>query len=103
MAVSVARGASGIVPGLANVAPRLCCDLYDAARCGHLARAWALQERLMLLWNLYTHGQWLPCLKTAVGALGLCGPTASAPFEAVSEGQCAAVRHDLKAAGILTA
>lgn len=99
-AISLLRGASGVVLGLANVAPRLCCDIYDAARCGDVERAWALQERLMVLWKLHTHGQWLPCLKGAVSALGLCGPTASAPFEPLSEAQHAAIRQDVEAAGI---
>ncbi|MEJ5200557.1 MAG: dihydrodipicolinate synthase family protein, partial [Anaerolineae bacterium] len=94
------RGARGAVLGLANVAPKLCCDLVTAARSGDLARAWELQERLMTLWKLHTRGQWLPCLKAAVSLLGICGPTPAAPFAAVSEEGMAAIRRDLEAAGI---
>jgi len=100
-ALSVARGARGAVLGLANVAPRLCCDLINAARDGDLARAWVLQDRLMTLWKLHTHSQWLPCLKAAVSLLGICGPTASAPFRPLNEEQVAGIRRDLEAAGVL--
>lgn len=101
-ALSLVRGAKGAVLGLANVAPRLCCELAVAAREGDLARAWALQERLMTLWKLHTHSQWLPCLKAAVSLLGICGPTTSAPFRPLNEEQLAGVRCDLEAIGILT-
>jgi 4-hydroxy-tetrahydrodipicolinate synthase len=100
-ALSVARGARGAVLGLANVAPRLCCDLVNAARAGDLPRAWALQERLMTLWRLHTHGPWLPCLKAAVSLLGICGPRAGSPFQPLSEEQMAAIRRDLEAAEVL--
>ncbi len=100
-ALSITRGARGAVLGLANVAPGLCCDLVAAARDGDLARAWALQEQLMTLWRLHTHSQWLPCLKAAVSLLGICGPTASAPFRPLNEEQLAGVRRDLEAAGVL--
>ncbi len=99
-ALSVARGARGAVLGLANVAPKLCCDLVAAARSAQLARAWELQDRLMTLWKLHTHGQWLPCLKAAVSLLGICGPTVAAPFAPVSEAGLAAIRHDMEAAGV---
>lgn len=100
-ALSIARGANGAVLGLANVAPKLCCDLYTAARNGDWTRAWALQERLMVLWQLHTHGQWLPCLKMAVSQLGICGATTSAPFALLDADAIAAIRRDMQAAGVL--
>lgn len=100
-ALSVARGARGAVLGLANVAPQLCCELVSAAKAGDLPRAWALQERLMILWRLHTHGPWLPCLKAAVSLLGICGPKAGFPFQTLSEEQIAAIRRDLETAGVL--
>ena len=100
VALSLARGAAGAVLGLANVAPGLCCELYESARTGNLPRAWALQERLMLLWKLHTRGQWLPCLKMAVSQLGVCGPTASAPFAPLDRRAIAAIRRDMEAAGV---
>jgi len=101
-ALSIARGADGAVLGLANVAPKLCCDLYAAARRGDGERAWALQERLMVLWKIHTHGQWLPCLKMAVRQLGICSATAGAPFEPLGENAIAAIRRDMQAADVLS-
>ena len=103
MALSAARGADGLVPGLANVAPALWRELFEAGSRGDLARAWALQERLMVLWKLHGHGQWLPCLKMAVSQLGLCGPAATAPFAPLDAGSVEAIRSDMRAAGILQA
>ena len=100
-ALSVARGANGAVLGLANVAPKLCCDLYSAANQGNLEQAWKLQEQLMVLWQLHTHGQWLPCLKNAVSQLGICGPTVSAPFAALDEQAAIAILSDMRKAGVV--
>ena len=102
-ALSVARGANGVVLGLANVAPQLCCELFAAARSGNLQRAWAFQEQLMELWKLHTHGQWLPCLKMAVSQLGICGPITSKPFAALDEAAVSAIRRDMQAACLLPA
>ncbi len=101
VALSIARGANGGVLGLSNVAPRLCSDLYAAARANDLARAWTLQEQLMTLSKLYTHGQWLSCLKAALSLLGLCGRTAAAPFPALADDAAAAIGKDLVAAGVI--
>jgi 4-hydroxy-tetrahydrodipicolinate synthase len=100
-ALSIARGANGAVLGLANVAPKLCVDLYNAASSGDMAHAWKLQEQLMVLWQLHTHGQWLPCLKMAVNQLGICEPNASAPFVPVTTEGITAIRNDMQKAEIL--
>lgn len=100
-ALSITRGANGAVLGLANVAPKLCVDLYTAAKNGDLARAWKLQEQLMVLWRLHTHGQWLPCLKMAVSQLGICEPHASAPFASLNGDAITAIRRDMQSAKIL--
>jgi 4-hydroxy-tetrahydrodipicolinate synthase len=100
-ALSIVRGANGAVLGLANVAPQLCCDLYAAARAGDWQRAWQLQERLMTLWQLHTHGQWLPCLKLALNELGICERYAAAPFTTLHDDAAQAIRRDLQNAGVL--
>ncbi|MHB1006386.1 MAG: dihydrodipicolinate synthase family protein [Chloroflexota bacterium] len=100
-ALSVVRGANGGVLGSANVAPSLCHEMFLAAKNGELTRAWELQQRLVALSHLYTHGQWLPCLKMAASMLGLCGSTASAPFARLGESAIEGIRADLRAAGLL--
>lgn len=101
-ALSIMRGARGAVLGLANVAPQLCVDLFQAARSGNVEEAWALQERLMALWKLYTHGQWLPCLKAAVTQLGICQPHATAPFQPLSDDQISRIMQHMEDTGVLS-
>jgi 4-hydroxy-tetrahydrodipicolinate synthase len=100
VAVSLIRGADGAVLGLANVAPRLCTDLFSNVKKGDLASAFADQERLMMLWKLHWHGSWLPCLKQAVHQLGLCGPTATAPWTPCNQAGIDGVLADLASAKI---
>ena len=94
-AVSVTRGADGAVLGLANVAPRLCHDLYQAARDGDNILAWALQDKLMKLMGIQMHRSFLAGLKTATSHLGLCERTVTAPFHPLDETQSAQVRQTL--------
>jgi len=99
--LSILRGAAGGVLGVANVAPALCVELYEAARARDLARIWALQEQLTDLGRLYTHSYWLAGLKAAVAQLGLCTPTVSLPFAPATPEAQAAIRRDMAAAGLL--
>ncbi len=100
-ALSVVRGADGVVLGLANVAPRLATDLYNAAASGDLASAWALQDRLMKLFTIQRHKSFLSGLKTAAHLLGLCGATISRPFEPLDEEQVRRVRQTLDELALL--
>jgi 4-hydroxy-tetrahydrodipicolinate synthase len=100
-ALSIVRGANGAVLGLANVAPKLCCDIYAAARGGDWTHAWQLQERLMTLWQLHSHGQWLPCLKLAVSQLGICERYTAAPFTTLHADAAPAIRSDMESAGVM--
>ncbi|HEY8743771.1 MAG TPA: dihydrodipicolinate synthase family protein [Chloroflexota bacterium] len=63
-------GADGIVPGLANVAPRLFVRLFAAARHGDRAAALEAQAQVDALWHLHGHGYWLASLKEAAAQLG---------------------------------
>jgi 4-hydroxy-tetrahydrodipicolinate synthase len=95
-AASLVQGADGAVLGLANVAPRLCHDLCDAAESGNLPQAWALQKQLRQLYPIYEQGEtWLAGLKAAVSELGLCGPTATAPFRPLTDAQRGRLRQIL--------
>lgn len=102
-AVSLVRGADGIVLGLANVAPKLCVELYTTAREGRLSALWNLHDRLIRLRAVQNHKSWLSGLKTAVSLLGVCGPTVSAPFKSLTEEQVAEVRQTMEGLGLLEA
>lgn len=102
-AISVVRGANGLVLGLANLVPRLTVDLYAAASTGDLPRAWGLQKNLMTLFPIQRHRSFLAGLKTAGHLLGLCGPTVSSPFEPLDAAQVGRVRDTLVGLNLLKA
>lgn len=93
---SLAAGADGLVLGQANVAPRLCRDLYDAGQRGDLVRAEALQTRLTQLAGIVRHNSGPAAMKSALHALGVCEPHVIAPFEPLSPGQADDVRATLR-------
>lgn len=88
IARSLAAGADGSVPGIANVVPGLAVELVRAGRSGDTARADRLQQELDRVCELYASGFWLASLKYAVSVLGLAGPTAGAALPSLTrEGQ----------------
>jgi dihydrodipicolinate synthase/N-acetylneuraminate lyase len=100
-AISVVRGADGVILGLANVAPRLAAELYLAAARGDLAAAWRLQDQLMRLFAIQRHKSFLAGLKAAGSLLGLCADTLSRPFERLDDDQVEHVRATLTALDLL--
>lgn len=77
-------GADGIVPGIANLAPVLCAELYDAFRSGRMAAADAAQETADRVVALHTVRRGVPAVKAALAARGLCPPHVAAPFVPVN-------------------
>jgi hypothetical protein len=55
----------------------------------------------MVLWQLHTHGQWLPCLKLALSQLGICEHYTAAPFTTLHGDAEQAIRADMKNASVL--
>lgn len=100
IARSVLAGADGSVPGLANLAPRLVCDLVAAAKDGDAARANALQQTLDRLGKLHEEGFWLAALKEAVSCLGICGPTTGLPIRPVDADGRAQIARLVSEAGL---
>jgi len=97
-------GADGIVAGMANLVPRLCVDLYEAARQGDRRGAGQLQEKLLRLQRgLYElrPGGFLQGMKTALSLLGLCQPWAARPHLPLSPEQVRKVKTVLSEEGIL--
>jgi 4-hydroxy-tetrahydrodipicolinate synthase len=100
-ALSLLRGADGLVLGLSNVAPRLCRDLFDATRHGDLDEAWRMQEQLREMRTIVKYKSGFAGMKTACHLLGLCGRTVSAPFEQLDSDQIEMVRLTLTKLGLL--
>ena len=91
LASSVLHGGDGAVPGVANIAPRLCADLVRAAHAGDSARATRLQEQVTGLTRVYEQGHWLPALKHACAQLGLGNGRPAPPLEPAGNAARAAI------------
>jgi 4-hydroxy-tetrahydrodipicolinate synthase len=102
-AQSVLMGAAGLVVGMANIAPRLCRTMVDAAKAGDKATAQSCQEQLMALFPINQQQSWVAGLKMAAYLLGLCSPNLTTPFAPLSEAQIAIIRQTLLQAGLLEA
>jgi 4-hydroxy-2-oxoglutarate aldolase len=70
---ALSLGAVGGVAALANLAPGLCLQLYQAFMQGELQRAAELQTRLVGLNNLVTRVGGVPALKASLDIMGLAG------------------------------
>jgi len=90
-AASLLQGADGLVPGLANVAPRLFVALREAARKADAPTCARLQAEVQDLARLHEHGHWLPALKAACAALGIGTGVPAAPLTAPDEVQRRAI------------
>lgn len=104
-------GASGAVPGLANVDPAGYVRLHEAAVAGDWKSARAEQERLVRLFRIVeaadpdtSHGstRGVGAFKTALALLGVIGSNAvSLPMRPLEETETATVRRELELAGLL--
>ncbi len=99
-AASLLHGADGLVPGLGNVAPRLCVLLRDAARRGDIAACRQLQEEIADLATVYAQGHWLPALKAACALLGLGDGRPAPPLLPATPGEREAVAAVLRRRGL---
>ena len=106
IAMAVTYGADGVITGLANVAPRLVADLFEAAKSGDLARAGELQRKADRLMGIFSvGGSPISGPQGGKSALMLLGVIASnrlmRPFVGHTAEQAAQVRAILKAEGML--
>jgi len=94
-------GASGGIMALANIAPRQCLDMYDAAKQGDWSEARSIQLRMIKLNTTVTRGWGVPALKAAMDMLGLFGGDPRAPLSRLSEMRRNDLRQILAEAGIV--
>lgn len=89
----LASGGVGCISVTANVAPRLCADMHAAWQAGDLARAMAIQDRLLPLHEaLFVESNPTPA-KFAASLLGLSGETCRLPMVPLSEASRSIVRR----------
>jgi 4-hydroxy-tetrahydrodipicolinate synthase len=82
LASALAAGAAGITPGLANLAPGACVDLFDAAVAGDTDTAQELQLALTRLAGIHSVRPGVVAMKTALALVGLASSKPSLPFVA---------------------
>lgn len=96
----LAGGGHGCISVTANIAPKFCADMQNAWEAGEVARAMALQTRLMPV-----HGA-LFCetspgpVKYAAGLLGICSDEARLPITGIADSSKERVKEALEGAGI---
>jgi dihydrodipicolinate synthase/N-acetylneuraminate lyase len=99
-----ALGGQGVVPGGANICPRLFADLHAALRRGDSAAAASLHDQVLMLGRLYSVGT-LPGrvvvgIKTALAEMGICQALTATPLERLDGDQRRRVREILDRLGM---
>ncbi|MGH7540255.1 MAG: dihydrodipicolinate synthase family protein, partial [Gemmatimonadota bacterium] len=93
-------GAVGGILGVALLATRTACDLYESWRAGDGARAGRLQERLGPLHKTVVGALGVPGVKAALDRLGLWGGRPRPPLQCLGAKGLGAVDEALIAAGL---
>lgn len=110
LGASFLLGAHGAILAAANVAPRLCADLYEAGTSGNLARTQFLQAQMMAAFGIFrqmgddpalaedqpvTVASFFAGLQSAMQSLGVCQRIVTVPFQAPSPAQQERVKRIL--------
>jgi 4-hydroxy-tetrahydrodipicolinate synthase len=74
----LAYGGDGAISVMSQVAPRVMVALYAAGAAGDWERARAMHRRYQQIATAVGPG-WIPAIKGALNALGICGPGVAAP------------------------
>jgi 4-hydroxy-tetrahydrodipicolinate synthase len=93
---AIARGARGAIMGVANVTPKLCLALVEAARHGDLARAGELQPIVDQLVSVVKAGPSPSTFKFLITELRGFEVGYRAPYEPLTPSEQAAVRAKLE-------
>lgn len=100
LAWALQQGASGITPGLANIAPYACTELVRAWRDGSPDAAYELQSQLDVLAEIHRIRPGVACMKAALSILGFSAPRPAAPTHAYSGEELHALRARLAGAPV---
>jgi 4-hydroxy-tetrahydrodipicolinate synthase len=107
-AATILLGGHGAVLGMANLAPRLCVQLYEAATQRDITRTLALQARLDALlgalWGGTNSGDglFIGGVKVGLSLLGICCPRSARPFLPIADDEIAALREAMEREGLLS-
>lgn len=90
-------GGNGAISVLSQVAPAVVVALYESARAGDWERARRLHDRMQAISRAIGPG-WIPAVKGALSALGICQPHVAAPNAPWDESTLSAQRERIEAA-----
>ncbi len=97
----LAAGGHGCISVTANIAPKLCAEMQQAWKDGHIANAIALQDRLSILHDaLFIESNPGP-VKYAASVLGLAGETCRLPLAPIMQSTRIKVKEALTQIGLL--
>ncbi len=82
-------GAHGVVPGVANLVPRLVTDLLTAHTEGRDADAEAAQRAVDRVFTMHTVRPGVPSVKAVLADRGLCPPHVAAPLQPCTDTELA--------------
>lgn len=102
LGVSVLIGASGIVPGIGNLDPVRCVQLYNFAKAGEIDATLRLQKEILELTGVFSCGSPYGGLKAALHALGLTQPYPAAPASGLSQEELERIHEILRKAKLST-
>jgi 4-hydroxy-tetrahydrodipicolinate synthase len=98
---SLLLGGDGLIPGLANIAPRLLVDLVKAARADDRAACARLHERIFDLTRIYARGAGLAGIYAAAARLGLSQNVPAEPWLPVADAELETIDGILQAHDLL--
>lgn len=92
---SYVLGAHGAIAATLTAAPRACVDVWDAVKAGDHARALALHERLLGLWNAIYADNLPACVRYAQQLQGVASGVSRAPMPEPSDEQKSRIKEAL--------
>ncbi len=98
---ALAYGAKGAIAACANVAPRICADIYDLYMKGDLQGSLREQYRLAPLRIAFTLGTFPSVIKEALELMGIEAGPCMAPAGKMSDDEHAQLKKVLKEMGLL--
>jgi 4-hydroxy-tetrahydrodipicolinate synthase len=93
---SLLLGGDGLIPGLANVAPRLLVDLVSAARIDDRSTCQRIHDRIFDLTRIYARGAGLPGIYAAAALLGLSQNVPAEPWLPVPDAELDSIEDVLR-------
>lgn len=95
---TIIQGGHGVVPGGANLFPRLFVDMYEASVAGNIERIQHLHKIMMKIYNtIYSVGKtsskYTLGIKCALSVMGICNDYAAQPLRKFDAEKCAKMKQ----------